>query len=248
MKIGVIGTRNIGSTLARKLSAAGHDVRVANSRGLEGVKAFAAEIGATAADTRGAVEGADLIVISIPFPAVAELPKGLFDTVPQDVPVVDTGNYYPGLRDPQIPEIDAGMPQSVWVSKQLDRPVIKAFNNILAHSLAELGRPAGSPGRLAIAVAGDDVRSKQFVMDLVNETGFDPVDAGPLDESWRQEPGTPAYCCDYDAATTRKGLAAAVKGEAPKKLERLIDLYRQRGSNMTHTDVIAMNRSLNPLD
>src|SRR2546430_15914010 len=85
------------------------------------------------------------IVISIPFPAVAELPKDLFDTVPQDVPVVDTGNYYPGMRDPQIPDIDAEMPQSVWVSKQLGRPVIKAFNNILAHSLAELGGPEGSP-------------------------------------------------------------------------------------------------------
>ena len=248
MKIGVIGTGNIGGTLARKLSAAGHDVRVANSRGLEGVRAIADQIGATAADTRGAVEGADIIVISIPFPAVAELPKDLFDTVPQDVPVVDTGNYYPGLRDPQIPEIDAGMPQSVWVSKQLRRRVIKAFNNILAHSLAELGRPAGSPGRLAIAVAGDDVRSKQIVMDVVNETGFDSVDAGPLDESWRQQPGTPAYCCDYDADTTRKGLAAAVRGEAPKKLEGLIDLYRQRVSNITHADMVAMNRSLNPLD
>ena len=159
MKIGVIGTGNIGGTLARKLSAAGHDVRVANSRGLEGVGAFADEIGATAVDTRGAVEDADVIVISIPFPAVAELPKDLFDTVPQDVPVVDTGNYYPGMRDTQIAEIDAGMPQSVWVSKQLGRPVIKAFNNILAHSLAELGGPEGSPGRLACAVAGDDARS-----------------------------------------------------------------------------------------
>jgi 8-hydroxy-5-deazaflavin:NADPH oxidoreductase len=127
MKIGVIGTGNIGGTLARKLSAAGHDVRVANSRGLEGVRAFADEIGATAIDTRGAVEGADVIVISIPFPAVAELPKDLFDTVPQDVPVVDTGNYYPGMRDTQIAEIDAGMPQSVWVSKQLGRPVIKGL-------------------------------------------------------------------------------------------------------------------------
>jgi hypothetical protein len=96
-------------------------------------------------------------------------------------------------------------------------------------------------------VAGDDVRSKQIVMDVVSETGFDPVDAGSLDESWRQEPATPAYCCDYDAETTRKGLAAAVKGEAPRKLERLIDLYRQRGSNMTHADMVAMNRSLNPL-
>jgi predicted dinucleotide-binding enzyme len=90
------------------LSAAGHDVRIANSRGLEGVKAFAAEIGATAADTRGAVEGADLIFISIPFAAVAELPKDLFETVRQDVPIIDTGNYYPGLRDPHTEEIDAG--------------------------------------------------------------------------------------------------------------------------------------------
>src|SRR5437773_5606687 len=82
------------------------------------VRAFADEIGATAVDTRGVVEGADVIVISIPFPAVAELPKDLFDTVPQDVPVVDTGNYYPGMRDTQIAEIDAGMPQSVWVARQ----------------------------------------------------------------------------------------------------------------------------------
>ena len=87
-----------------------------------------------------------------------------------------------------------------------------------------------------------------MVMGLVNDTGFDPVDGGPLHESWRQEPGTPAYCCDYDAETTRKGLAAAVKGESPKKLERLIDLYRQRGSDITHSDVVDMNRSLNPLD
>ena len=198
--------------------------------------------------TLAELNGVDLIVISIPFPAVAELPKDLFDTVPQDVPVIDTGNYYPGLRDPQIPEIDAGMPHSVWVSKQLGRPVIKAFNNILAHSFGELGRPEGSPGRIAIAVAGDDVRSKQIVMDIVNETGFDPVDAGPLGESWRQQPATPAYCCDYDAETTRKGLAAAVKGEAPKKLERLIDLYRQRGTNIPHGEMVAMNRSLNALD
>lgn len=131
---------------------------MANSRGFEGVKAFADEIGVTGVDTSGAVDGADVIVLSIPLPAVAELPKDLFDTVPQDVSIVDTGNYYPELRDPHIPEIDAGMPQSVWVSKQLGRLVIKAFNNILAHSLAELGRPEGSPGRLAIAVAGDDLR------------------------------------------------------------------------------------------
>jgi predicted dinucleotide-binding enzyme len=172
----------------------------------------------------------------------------LFEKVPQNVPVVDTGNYYPGLRDPQIPEIDAGMAHSTWVSKQIGRPVIKAFNNILAHSFAELGHPEGSPDRLAIAVAGDDVKSKRIAMDIVNETGFDAIDAGSLDESWRQQPGTPAYCCDYDAETTRKGLAAAVKGEAPKKLEHLIGILRERGLNMTHADMVAMNRTANPLD
>ena len=248
MKIGVIGIGNIGGTLARKLRAAGHDVRVANSKGPEGVRSFADEIGAAAVDTRGAVDGVDAVIISIPFPAVSELPKGLFDSVPRNVPIVDTGNYYPGMRDPQIPEIDAGMVESVWVSRQLGRPVIKAFNNILAYSLAELGRPEGSPDRLAVAVAGDDAASKQVVMGLVNEVGFDPIDAGPLEESWRQQPSTPAYCCDYDAQKMRKGLAATVKGEAAKIRDRLPDLMGQLGPSPSHADIVDMNRSLHPLD
>src|SRR6185369_4187614 len=105
MKIGIIGTGNIGGTLARKLSAAGHEVRVANSKGPEGVQAFANEIGALPVDVRGAVEGADVVILSIPFPAVAKLPEGLFDNLPASVPVVDTSNYYPGLRDPRIPDV-----------------------------------------------------------------------------------------------------------------------------------------------
>lgn len=148
---------------------------------------------------------------------MAELPKGLFQAIPRNVPIVDTSNYYPGMRDPRIPEIDEGTPESVWVSKQLGRPVIKAFDNILAYSLAELDRPEGSPDRLAVAVAGDDVKSKQVVIALVNETGFEPVEAGSLEESWRQQPSTPAYCCDYGVEMMRKGLAAAVKGDAPRK-------------------------------
>ena len=142
MKIGVIGIGNIGGTLARKLVAAGHQVRVANSKGAEAVRPFADEIGATTTDARGAVDGVDLVILSIPFPAVANLPKDLFDGLPGTVPVVDTGNYYPGLRDQQIAELDAGKTESVWAAEQIGRTVIKAFNNILAHSLAELGRPA----------------------------------------------------------------------------------------------------------
>ncbi|MNG79053.1 prephenate dehydrogenase [compost metagenome] len=247
MEIGIIGTGNIGGTLARKLKAAGHHVRVANSKGIQGVQNFADEIGVTAADVYGAVKGADAIIVSIPLPALTSLPKDLFDGVPDRVPLIDTSNYYPGLRDPRIPEIDNGMPESLWVSQQLERPVIKAFNNILAYSLAELGASKGSPSRLAVAVAGDNVPLKQIVMTLVNDTGFDPVDAGSLEASWRQQPSTPAYCCDYDVENMKKGLAAAVKGEAAQKRDRLPELFGKLGANPTHEDIVAMNRSLYPL-
>ncbi|WP_274349748.1 NAD(P)-binding domain-containing protein [Xanthomonas campestris] len=134
MRIGIIGTGNIGGTLARKLHAAQHDVRVANSRGEQGVRAFAQEIGVTPADVRDVVRDVDVIVLAIPLPAIAELAAGLFDAVPPQVPVIDTSNYYPGMRDARIAALDAGTPESAWVSGQIGRPVIKAFNNILADS------------------------------------------------------------------------------------------------------------------
>lgn len=112
MKIGIIGIGNIGGTIARKLKAAGHEIRIANSRGPEGVRHFAEKIGVTAANVNGAVTGADAIFLSIPLPAMAQLPNGLLRGVPKDVPVIDTSNYYPGLRDSRIPEIDEGMPES----------------------------------------------------------------------------------------------------------------------------------------
>lgn len=245
MKIGIIGTGNIGGVLARKLRQAGHDIRVANSRGVEGVRAFAEEIGATPVDTKGAVQDADAIILSIPFPAIANLSKDLFESVPQNVPVIDTGNYYPGMRDPNIPEIDNGMVESLWVSQQLGRPIIKAFNNILAHSLAELGQPRGTSGRLAVAVAGDNADTKALVSQLVGDVGFDPVDTGMLEESWRQQPSTPAYCCDFDAIETRVALAAAKPGEAPSKRDRMIETYAKLGPNPTHADIVKSNRQTN---
>ncbi len=248
MKIGIIGTGNIGGTLARKLMAAGHEIRVANSGGVNGVRAFAEEIGAEPVDIRGAVDGVDVIVLSIPLPALSALPSDLFTAVPESIPVVDTSNYYPDLRDPRIAEIDQGMTESVWVTKQIERPVVKAFNNVLAYTLAELGLPEGSEGRLAAAVAGDDREAKETVMSLVNQAGFDPVDGGSLEESWRQQPSTPGYCCDYDAETMRKALSVAVKGQAAAKRDQLPKHFQRLGPNPSHGDVVAMNRSLNSLD
>src|SRR6266487_4321607 len=129
--------------------------------------------------------------------------------------VVDTGNYYPRQRDGRIVEIESGMPESRWVEQKLERPVIKAFNNIYARHLLERGRPRGSPGRIALPVAGDDAKAKAVVLQLVDELGFDAVDAGGLDDSWRQQPGTPVYTTDLDAEGVRKALLAARRQRTP---------------------------------
>lgn len=245
MKIAVIGTGNIGGTIARKLSAAGHDIRVANAGGIAAVQPFADEIGATAADVQTVVNGVEVIILAIPLAAISALPAHLFNSVPPDVTIIDTSNYYPDMRDPRIAVIDSGMTESVWVSSQIGRPVVKAFNNALAFTLKELGQPTGTPGRLAIAVAGDHDQGKHTAMALVDQCGFDPVDAGSLEESWRQQPSTPAYCCDYDAETMRRELEAAVKGRAAKKRDQLPKLFAELGASPTHEAIVAMNRKVN---
>jgi predicted dinucleotide-binding enzyme len=118
---------------------------------------------------------------------------------------------YPRQRDGRIEAIEASLPESKWVAQQLGRPVIKAFNNIYAKHLLELGRPKGMPGRIALPVSGDDDTAKAIVLKLINELGFDAVDAGGLDESWRQQPGTPVYTEDFDADGVRRALAKATK-------------------------------------
>lgn len=253
MKIGVIGIGEMGGTLARGWRAKGHDVRIANSRGIAAVQSLADEIGAEAADIYGAVAGADVVLMAMAFPVAPTLPGGLFDRAVDDVVIIDTSNYYPDVRDAHIPEIDAGMPESLWVSERIGRPIFKAFNTIMYYALANLGRPAGAPDRIAIPVSGDDIGGKSVVMTLIDDMGFDPVDGGLIAQSWRQQPSTPAYCCDYDAATTCKGIAAAVKGRAEVIRDTVwrAQYGKLFASNPAYSDVhpsiIAMNRSFNPL-
>ncbi len=215
MKIGIIGSGHIGGTLTRRLSALGHKVFVANSRGPDSLTDLARETGATPVTVRDAARSGDVVVVSIPLKSIPDLPKGLFHGVPEDVVVVDTGNYYP-TRDGRIAEIEAGTTETRWVSRQLGRPVVKAFNNIYAQHLLERGQPAGTPGRIALPVAGDDPRAKGVVIRLLDELGFDGVDAGGLDESWRQQPGSPAYGTDHDVEGVGKALAAATPERKPE--------------------------------
>src|SRR6478609_1690349 len=141
------------------------------TRGVPKHSDLATETGATAVSVPEAVRGVDLIVVTIPEKNVPNLPTGLFADTPDRVVVVDTGNYYPRQRDGRIEAIEAGLPESRWVEQQIGRPVIKAFNNIYARHLLELGRPAGAPGRIALPVAGDDDAAKTVVLKLVEELG-----------------------------------------------------------------------------
>ncbi|WUJ54678.1 NAD(P)-binding domain-containing protein [Kribbella sp. NBC_00382] len=209
MKIGIIGSGNIGGTLTRRLSALGHDVSVANSRGPESLRDLAAETGATPVEVSEAANGAELVVVTIPEGKVPALPAGLFDGAAQGFVVVDTGNYYP-QRDGRIAGIeDEGRTESAWVAQQLGQPVIKAFNNIMSQHLLENGVASGTPGRIALPVAGDDQQAKEKVFRLIDELGFDAVDTGTLADSWRQQPGSPVYGADADADGVRKLLAEA---------------------------------------
>src|SRR5215217_4868619 len=145
MDIGIIGSGHIGSILTRHLAALGHTVSIANSRGPASLAELAAETGAIAATVEQAAGAQDVVIIAVPEKAVPQLPRDILATT--SAIVVDTGNYYPS-RDGRIAEIDGGLTESEWVARVLGRHVVKAFNNIVANSLATRGRPAGTPGRI----------------------------------------------------------------------------------------------------
>jgi 8-hydroxy-5-deazaflavin:NADPH oxidoreductase len=215
VKIGIIGAGHIGGTLARRFRALGHDVVIANSRGPETLTALAKETGAKPVTVSEAARGKDVVIVTIPEKNVPSLPKDLFAATADGTVVVDTGNYYPQQRDGRIDAIEAGTPESRWVAQQLGRPVVKAFNTIYAKHLLERGRPKGEAGRIALPVAGDDAKAKAVVFRLLDELGFDSVDTGGLDDSWRQQPGTPIYGTDLDADAARRALAEARKERPP---------------------------------
>ena len=225
MRIGIIGAGMIGGTLARRLAQLGHEVAIANSRGPATLTALASELGARAVTAADAARSGEIVVVTIPQKAVKDLPANLFADVPREVVVIDTGNYYPA-RDGSIPAVEQGQPESAWVADRIGRPVIKAFNNIFFKSLLEKGTPRGSEGRVAIPVAGDAAEAKTTVMRLIDELGFDAVDAGGLAESWRQQPGTPCYTGDFTATELKRALASAERSRVPEYRKAADDAAR----------------------
>jgi predicted dinucleotide-binding enzyme len=211
MKIGIIGAGQIGGTLTRRLRELGHEVAVSNSRSPETLADLAAETGATAVWARDAATDANLVIVSIPQKNVPDLADGIVDARTPGAPVIETNNYYPQQRDGEISAIEDGQVESAWVAEQIGAPVYKVFNGIWWKHLLENGKPSGTANRIALPVAGEDGPGRDLVHGVVDQLGFEPVDAGPISESWRQQPGTPVYGKDFDADRTREALGAATR-------------------------------------
>jgi 8-hydroxy-5-deazaflavin:NADPH oxidoreductase len=211
MKVGIIGAGQIGGTLTRRLRELGHEVAVSNSRSPETLADLAKETGATAVWAKDAAADADLVIVSIPQKNVPDLVDGIVDARKPGAPVIETNNYYPQQRDGEIVGIEDGQVESAWVAEQIGAPVYKIFNGIWWKHLLEKGVSSGTPGRIALPIAGEDGPGRALVSDVVEQLGFDPVDAGPISESWRQQPGTPVYGKDFDAERTVAALAEATQ-------------------------------------
>jgi 8-hydroxy-5-deazaflavin:NADPH oxidoreductase len=209
MKIGVIGAGNIGQALARLALASGHQVRVANSRGPESLRELTAALGCEADMSAGAAAFGDVVILAIPLRAFDALAAPDFE----GKIVLDATNYYPG-RDGAIEALDTHQDTtSGLLQRRLPGArVVKFFNAIMARDIGADAKPSGAPGRRALPIAGDDAEAKRVASELVDQFGYDPVDAGPLAQGWRFERAMPAYCLPMDAQHLRTALASAQRG------------------------------------
>jgi len=247
MKVGIIGAGNIGSALAGYFHKLQHIVVIANSRGPATLSKVAQETGATPVEISEVASGVDLLVIAIPMKSVLSLPNGLLVKLPVASPIIDTGNYYP-LRDGHIIEIDKGMVESEWASHILGRPVIKAFNNIVADSLLHKGLPKGSKRRIALPVSGGDVKAKELLIALLDQMGFDAMDAGLLSESWHYQPGTPAYCPDPTIRQLPSLLTRANRDKAPANRDQAAKMMAKLPADFPPQELVRVARLSAGLD
>ena len=206
--IGLIGAGHIGSQVARLAVRNNYNVVISNSRGPGTLSALVAELGprARAATAADAAKAGDIVVVTVPLKSYQAVPvEPLAEKI-----VIDTNNYYP-QRDGHIAELDN---ESTTTAELLQAhlpssKVVKGFNHIYAAELTTHGQPAGSKNRRALVIAGDDPGAKAVVTSLLDQFGFDTVDAGPLKEGWRIQRDTPGYGPRRTAEELRKDLAAA---------------------------------------
>lgn len=199
--LGIIGSGNIGTAVARLATAAGINVVIANSRGPESLTELVEELGsrATAATIEDAASRGTAVLLSIPLSAYHSLPEGLLS----GRTVLDTGNYYPS-RDGRIPELDSGQHTQLQLAQKLfpGAALVKAFSNILAHHIPQLARPSGAPDRTTLPIAGDDAGGLDLAAGLIDRLGFDALNIGDASQTWRFEPESAGYTQIYLADQT----------------------------------------------
>lgn len=235
MKFGIIGAGPIGASISKKLVENGHDVKIADARDMKHLEGK--DIGGTPVNAEDVITKIDVLILSLPLHVMPSI-RPIIDQVESGVIIADTSNYYP-FRDNEIEEIDNGMVESVWVSNQLGRPVLKAFSNQLAYTLENKGTPEGTAGRIAMAIAGDEPAQKQVMISVVNELGFDAVDGGSLSDSWKMQPGTPAYCTELTKEELIEALKKADKEKASVQRDQVMEKF---SVGMTHDDIVRINR------
>ncbi len=203
MNIGIIGTGQIGEVIIRKLRGAGHPVKMANSRGPESLKNLAADTGAVAVSIQQVVQDVDVLFIVVPQKAIPALPTGLLSKAKKETIVIDVGNYYP-FRDGRIDEMENGLTESGWVERQIGWPVVKVLNTV---------------------ISGDNPKAKEIIAQIIDQMGFDSVDAGPIAESWRQQPGSPPYCTNPTKAELQSWLKKVDRASLVTKREKAVKAY-----------------------
>lgn len=243
MKISILGAGNVGVPVARSLAAAGHAVNLSNSRGPETIRQLAESIGVTAMSASDAVRDAEVIITAVNPGSYAQIGPMLVG-VSEDVTVIDTGNYHP-FRDGQIAAIDEGQLEALWIAEQLGRPIARAWNAITAQTIADGSRPAGSPDRIAVPVAGDDPRDRKIAAILTDDTGFDPLDIGGLENTWRAHPGTSAYCTELPLADLQAAIDRADRASAPIRRDLCAQAFKTFGEEINDGEkVLRLHRAI----
>ena len=246
MKIGIIGAGNIGQILAVRLSRAGHDVLIANSRAPETVDPAALTTGATAVWAADATQGAEVVITSVNFGQIPDI-ADLIAKAPADAVIVDTSNYFPA-RDGVIEAVENGQIESEWVQEQYGRPIVKAWNTITTASFADKAYSTDDATRVALPIVADDDAQRAVGMRLVEETGFEAFDAGVIADSWRQQPGTPVYTTDLTAAELPAALERAARDRSALRRDLMWKIYQERveaEGSLPHPDrQLALTRAL----
>jgi len=202
---------------------------------------LARKTGAKPVSIEDVVKDVDMVFLCVPMKDIPSIPKQIWTKCSLHTIIVDCCNYYPS-RDGRISDLDEGMPESVWVQKQIGKHVVKAFNSILAEALEEAGRPEGADNRIALPISGEDTNAKEKVENVINELGFEPYDAGNLMQSWRQQPGSSVYCTNMNMEQLCHYISKATKEDMPKMRDQAYQRMKESDKPLSWQSLVQMLR------